>query len=228
MMRKEKLVAGNRYHVYNRGVRSEPIFLENSDRTRFLFLLLYCQLPFPLSNNEYHSNLFEKHGSFYLHANREQINAALPHRHVELESFCLMPNHFHVSMLAREDTGVSKYMQRVLNAYTKYFNIKHKKTGHLFEGPFKAVRVESSEELLYLSAYIHRNPRELREWRNKEAEYPFSSLLDYTSENRWGDLLMSKTILKHFKDEEEYKSFVEKSSSKTIESKLSEEHLFED
>ncbi|MSU56437.1 MAG: hypothetical protein EXS51_04010 [Candidatus Taylorbacteria bacterium] len=228
MMRKEKPVAGNYYHLYNRGVRQELIFLENADKIRFLFLLLYCQLPLPLSNNEYHSSIFEKHGSFYLHANREQISAALPHRRVELVNFCLMNNHFHLTVLAREDTGVSKYLQRVLNAYTKYFNIKHKKTGHLFEGPYQLVRVKGNDQLLHLSAYIHRNPRSIRELRGKESSYPFSSLSDYTLENRWDKLLKPGIILEQFKGGDDYKKFVETSSAKSIENKLAEEHLIEE
>lgn len=228
MMRKEKPVAGGYYHLYNRGVRQEPIFLENADNVRFIFLLLYCQLPLSLSNNEYHSSLFEKHGTFYLHANRQQFEAALPRRRVELINFCLMPNHFHVTVLAREDTGVTKYMQRVLNAYTKYFNIKHKKTGHLFQGPYRLVRVKGNNQLLHLSAYIHRNPRGLREWRGREFNYPHSSLPDYASKNRWGKLLVPNILLEQFKDATDYKKFVETSTAKLIASRLDEEHLIED
>lgn len=265
MMRREKPVAGTYYHLYNRGVRQEPIFLENSDRIRFLFLLLYCQLPLPLSNNEYHANLFEKHGSFYLHANRDQILAALSSRRVELVNFCLMPNHFHLSVLARtnfpierggraarkiasagkdsdmrdaseenlhgrakEESGIPKYMQRALNAYTKYFNIKHKKTGHLFQGPYQLVRVKNNDQLLHLSAYIHRNPRELREWRGREFDYPHSSLQDFVGENRWGELLKPDIVLGQFKSGSDYKRFVETSSAKTLENKLEKEHQFEE
>ena len=228
MMRKEKPAAGVYYHLYNRGVRQEPIFLENADRIRFLFLMLYCQLPLPLTDNDYHAKLFQKHGSFYLHANREQVNAALPLRRVELVNFCLMPNHFHITVLAKQDDGISKYMQRALNAYTKYFNIKHKKTGHLFQGPYQLVRVKNNDQLLHLSAYIHRNPRELREWKNKEADYSFSSLSDYTSKNRWGELLKPGIVLEQFKSGDDYKKFVETSSAKTIENKLEKEHQFEE
>jgi len=235
MKRKEKVCAGEYYHVYNRGVRQEPLFLENADRIRFLSLLLYCQLPLPLSNNEYHSSLFEKHGAFYLHANREQIAAAIPRRYVEFVNFCLMPNHFHLTVLARQDDGISKYMQRVLNAYTRYFNVKHKKTGHLFQGPFQLVRVKDNNQLLYLSAYIHRNPRALLEWRNKEASYPYSSLSDYVNQNRWGELLVPKIILEQFgssadlsASEQAYKKFVDSSSAKTIKAVLNEKHLIEE
>ena len=67
-------------------------------------------------------------------------------------------------------------MQRILNAYTKYFNAKYKKTGHLFQGPFKAVHIERNEQLLHLSAYIHRNPREIKGWKNREHLYFFQAI----------------------------------------------------
>ena len=228
MMRKEKPVTGETYHLYNRGVRHEPIFLERADYYRFIFLLLYCQLPLPLTDNDYHVQQFEKHGSFYQHSRRETVEMALTKRRVELINFCLMPNHFHFTVRAREDAGISKYMQRVLNAYTKYFNIKHKKTGHLFEGPYKLVRVTSNDQLLHLSSYIHRNPRSLREWRNGEAKYPYSSLQDYVGENRWKNLLVPDLVLAQFDTPLSYKKFVETSSAKTLESKLDEDHFIED
>ena len=83
-------------------------------------------------------------------------------RYVELVSFAFIPNHFHLIVHEKKENGISQYMQRILNAYTKYFNAKYKKTGHLFQGPFKAVHTESNEQLLHLSAYIHRNPERLR------------------------------------------------------------------
>jgi len=226
MQRKEKICAGEHYHLYNRGVRREPIFLEDADRIRFLFLLLYCQLPLPLSNNDYHAQLFEKHGSFYLHAHRGEIEKALAMRTVELKCFVMMQNHFHLVVRARDEGGISKYLQRVQNAYTKYFNIKHKKEGHLFQGPFRAIRVGESE-LRPLSAYLHRNPRELREWRGKESDYTFSSFPDYAKQNRWGALLMTADVLRG-ESSETYRKFVEGSSAKSIEQELREEHLIED
>ena len=228
MMRKEVLAAGEHFHIYNRGGRGEPIFLERTDQIRFLFLLLYCQLPLPLTDNAYHANLFEKRGSFYLHTKRKQISIALLKRRVELVNFSLMTNHFHLTVKAAEDGGVSKYMQRTLNAYTKYFNIKHKKEGHLFQGPFQAVRVSGNEQLLHLSAYIHRNPRDIRDWRSREDTYPFSSFMDYAGENRWGELLKPDIVLGQFDTPQSYKKFVDTSSAKSLESKLDPLHLIDD
>ncbi|MBU3942436.1 hypothetical protein KKA24_00465, partial [Patescibacteria group bacterium] len=68
--------------------------------------------------------------------------------------------------------------------------------------------------LLYLSAYVHNNVRELKGWNKKEHLYPWSSFQDYVKENRWGELLKIEIILDQFSNKEEYKSFVQKSGAK--------------
>ncbi len=111
-------------------------------------------------------------------------------------------------------------MQRVLNSYAKYYNTKYQKSGHLFEGKYKAIHIESNEQLLYLSAYIHRNPRELTEYRGDEASYQWSSFVDYVHKNRWGKVLVPEIILEQFKNGEEYKKFVSSSTSKMLSEEL--------
>ena len=113
-------------------------------------------------------------------------------------------------------------MQRVLNSYAKYYNTKYEKSGHLFQGKYKAVHIESNEQLLYLSAYIHRNPRELHEHRGEEELYQWSSLGDYVNENRWGQLLVPDIILEQYKNKDEYKKFVSTSIAKLLEEELGE------
>ena len=125
-----------------------------------------------------------------------------------------MPNHFHLIVYELKEGGIAQYMQRVLCAYTKYFNAKYKKTGHLFQGPYKAVNVERNDQLLYLSTYIHRNPRELLKWKNKEQLYPWSSYQDFIKENRWEELLKQDIILKQFPNKEDYDEFVKSSPAK--------------
>ena len=123
------------------------------------------------------------------------------------------PNHFHLTVYELEENGISRYMQRVLNSYTKYFNVRYKKSGHLFQGPYKIVHIENEKQLLYLSAYIHRNPIELKKWMKKLEHYPWSSYQDYFK-NRWGALIQAGIIKEQFKNENEYRLFVETSGAK--------------
>lgn len=74
-----------------------------------------------------------------------------------LYCYCLMPNHFHFLLEAGQEP-LSKIMQRLLTFYAVYFNARYKKTGHVFEGKYKAIICEKEEYLIKLVQYIHLNP----------------------------------------------------------------------
>ena len=141
-------------------------------------------------------------------------------RKVELNAFAVMPNHFHIFVQEKKERGVSWYLQRIQDGYAKYFNAKYQKRGHLFQGAFRAVPVKTDEQLLYLSAYIHRNPRELKEWKNRERKYPWSSYQDYVGQNRWGKLFVPDIFLNQFSSKVSYREFVDTSTAKLQEGKL--------
>lgn len=211
-MRKVKFATNEYYHIYNRGNDKKLIFLDDNDYARFLFLTLYFQGDYPFYNIGRYVLHLVKHRVFNME--EKMLCKILEKRIVELVEFSLMPTHFHFLLHECVDTGISRYMQRVLNAYTKYFNAKYNRSGHLFQGPFNAVYVETNEQLLHLSAYIHRNPRELEEWKGKEHIYFWSSYQDYVGRNRWRELLKCEKILVQFKDLKEYQNFVDSSGVK--------------
>ena len=214
-MRNIKIAPGEYYHVLNRGVNKQLIFHDDSDKIRFLFLILYFQSPveFPQIGRSIKS--FVKHRVFDI--NKETQQKIVKAKFVELTSFCLMQNHFHLIMKEVEENGTARYMQRVLNSYTKYYNTKYHKSGHLFQGPYKAVHVSNNKQLLYLSTYVHRNPRELKEWKNKESDYPWSSYQDLISKNRFEELLVFDIINGQFENKDEYDEFVKTSPAKLLE-----------
>lgn len=131
-----------------------------------------------------------------------------------------MPNHFHLLIKEVDEGGISAYMQRVLNAYSKYYNTKYEKSGHIFQGPYKAVHIENNDQLLHVSCYIHRNPREITKWFRREAQYQWSSYSDLIGENRWGKLLIPDILLGQFKNKGEYHEFVKSSPAKILENEL--------
>lgn len=89
----------------------------------------------------------------------------------QLYAYCLMPNHFH--LLIQVDTvPVSRILHRILTLYANSFNSKHNRTGHLFQGRFKALVCDRNAYLLQLIRYIHLNPVR-------------SSLVDRPSEWEW-------------------------------------------
>ena len=226
-MRKTNFAQNEHYHIFNRGNNKQKIVLDDNDRFRFLFLILFFQADIaPLRINKCVAN-FRKNQHRVLDIFVDEVSEISKNRYVALESFALMPNHFHLMLREAEEGGISKYMQRVLNSFTKYFNTKYEKNGHLFQGPFKAIHVENNRQLLHLSAYIHRNPRDIGGWRNREHKFPWSSYSDCINRNRWGALLEQEIIISQFTNKAEYHNFVKTSTAKLLTGELDKELLLD-
>ena len=132
-MRNIKIAPGEYYHIYNRGVNKQIIFSNKYEYWRFIFLLLTLQSSINFTNISRLVKDFVQHR--VLHIGDGEKSKIIKHRYVELVSFSLMPNHFHLIVKEVEESGVAKYMQRILNSYTKYINKKYDKSGHLFQVP---------------------------------------------------------------------------------------------
>lgn len=193
-MRSLEIIRDNYYHVYNRGNLKQTLFYDKADYIRFLFLLLHQQSPVSLPQTNRFVKNYLKKGVFSV--NQEDLSKIIDGKFIELVNFCVMPNHFHLTVKAINDDGLSKYMHKLGNAYSQYFNKRYEMTGHVFQGTYKAKLVDSDQQLAYLSAYIHRNPHELDGWKNKAAAYPWSSYQDYRN-NRWGELLVGDMMHQH-------------------------------
>ena len=134
------------YHVYNRGVNKRRIFLDDDDYVYFLALLKRY-----LSEN----NELDKYNRIYTNLNGQ----------LDLLTYCLMPNHFHLLLYQHDDIkAMETLMRSVLTTYTLYFNRKHNRVGHLFQGVYKASSVLSEPYLLHISRYIHMNPDDYKNW----------------------------------------------------------------
>ncbi|HVZ11401.1 MAG TPA: transposase [Patescibacteria group bacterium] len=174
------------YHVYNRGVDKREIFLEKADCIIFQhFLKLYLSPPeFLIREKEMTPKLL------YKVTNLNLFNE------VDLLSFSIMPNHFHLQVKQHSKNGMEKLTRRVLSSYSQYFNKKYRRKGPLFESAYKAVLLTSTEQFLYLSSYIHRNPIKLK---NPKFDFiEFSSYPYYLGEKNavW---LKQKEILDYFR-----------------------------
>jgi REP element-mobilizing transposase RayT len=110
-------------------------------------------------------------------------------------AFCLMTNHIHLAIQVA-DVPLSRIMQNLSFRYTRWFNWKHNRTGHLFQGRYKAFIVDSDSYLLELAAYIHLNP--VRAAMVESAgDYQWSSHNAYTGTEQiaW---LNTEYMLSHF------------------------------
>jgi REP element-mobilizing transposase RayT len=72
-------------------------------------------------------------------------------------AWCLMSNHFHL-LLKTGHSPLSSFMRRLLTGYAINFNLRQKRTGHLFQNRYKSIVCEEEPYLLELTRYIHLNP----------------------------------------------------------------------
>lgn len=200
--RAELLAPGHIYHVYNRGVNKMAIFLDNTDRQRFIDAMIFY---LPRVDPGGFVNVMRGIDR------RERTNVVLARRPVhgsglvDLLTYCLMDNHIHLLLHENIEQGISRYLQRLLTSYAKYFNTKYKREGPLFSGRFRATRVTSDEHFLHLTRYIHLNPY-VAGLVNDPVRYQWSSLPEYLGSNR--TKICHSKLLKSMMNASEYKDFV--------------------
>jgi putative transposase len=201
------------YHVFNKGIEGRDIFLDDEDRLRFIHNL------FEFNDSETASKFLpskikRSSETQYLTFKERKPRKLI----VEILAFCLMPNHFHLLLKQKEDNGIVKFMHKLGTGYTNYFNLKYQRTGHLFQGRFKAVLVESQSHFIHLPYYIHCNPLDLKfpEWRKREIEnweealnflenYRWSSYLDYIGKKNFPSVTQRDFLNNFFEGPENYK-----------------------
>lgn len=112
-----------------------------------------------------------------------------------IHAFCLMTNHVHLVIQVGE-IPLSRIMQNVALRYTQWFNWRHKKSGHVFQGRYKAILVDADAYLLELVAYVHLNPVRARVTDRPE-NHQWSSHLAYLGKEclSWLD---TDSVLSHF------------------------------
>jgi putative transposase len=103
----------------------------------------------------------------------ELLTAVCEQSKWQIHAYCLMPNHYHLVVEIVEPT-LSDGFQRLNSVYAQGFNRRHLKTGHLFQGRFHSVAVESEGHLLELSRYLVRNPVRAR-LCSEPADWPWSN-----------------------------------------------------
>ena len=140
------------YHSYSRGIDKRDIFLDHDDYLRFMALINICNKK----DSKSLSKLLKKHSLEELSKYRQDKKDL-----VKIDMYTVMPNHFHIEAQEKETNNLGRLKQRVLNAYTKYFNKKYSRQGHLFESKYKSKRIENGLYLSVLRDYIRKNPLKL-------------------------------------------------------------------
>lgn len=189
------LVNEEYYHIYNRGSEKREIFLDLWDYKRFQKTFYYYQFM----------NIKVKFSNF-AKSDLQTLNLSPDNKLVEIISYCLMPNHFHFLLRQLQDKGISTFLSKISNSYTKYFNTKNDRVGPLLQGAFKACLINKEEYFIHLSRYIHLNPVKAG-IVDKPEFYKWSSYLDYISNTK--GLSTPDKVIELFPNKEGYKHFVE-------------------
>ena len=194
------LVNDNYYHVFSRSIAGYEVFNDNADYNRIYELIsLYSYADFSYKYSRF-NKLPKQIQEEYISSVRSSKNKI-----VNIVAYCIMPTHIHLLLKQAKDTGISKYMGRILNGYTRYFNIKHGRQGPLWAGRFKSVYIDNDEQLLHLTRYIHLNPTSAGLVENPE-DWDCSSLSDYIGSSNKKGICETEGLFNMGSDE--YRKFV--------------------
>jgi len=220
MIRKEKFVPGEYYHIYSRTVLNMPEFknIGNANKLTQTFLLgnstNSAQAFEYLRNNKDNPDVLEK--IIEIAKEGEQL--------VDILCYVVMYDHYHLLLKELRNNGITDFIRRCNTSIAKYINIKNNRIGPLFESNFKSKHVNSNEYLLHLSTYIHLNPldfligkewryHEIKDWqisKNRLLNYPWSSLKFFLNENFENRILSgTEIILDQFNNRKEYEGFLQ-------------------
>ena len=202
MPRRPHLLATDEiYHIYNRTVGHEYIFTTKRELSRILTLTDFYHLPQTLRYSKF-KLLPDSQKDNY------QVNSKKQTPLVQIYAFAFMPNHYHFLLKQNIDMGISNFISNLQNSFAKFFNIKYKRHGTLFQNSFKAKRVDSNEVFLHLSRYIHLNPVTSYHIEAKDiSAYPWTSLPAYFDKgpHDWVDRSL---VMANFKSTDSYLKFI--------------------
>ena len=203
MYRKKPFVENEYYHTYSRGVEKRKIFLNTKDYDRFVALLYIMNQDIPFRMD----NFLQAHKNNLREIFQEKRQKSL----VSILGYCLMPNHFHLILYEHTEGGISKFMGKVLTAYSMYFNTKYERSGPLLTRPFRSEHISNESQFMYIFSYIHLNPLSIidKTWKaegiknkNKAKEfvekYQYSSYQDFLGNNRPESVIIDFSLIPEY------------------------------
>lgn len=218
-MRKVQFVTGEYYHIFNRGADKRSVFGGKYDYGRFLQSMEDFNTIEPIGSIFENSFRKRAHKRAQLGNPVSKLKKGKPL--VSFVAYCLNPNHYHFVLHQLVDRGIEKFMHKLGLGYTKYFNQKNRRSGVLFQGPFKAIHIDSNEYLLYVSAYVNLNNR-------------VHKLGNGVSKSSWDEYVNGRAkfcdkgvIQDQFKNFSEYRDFAQSALKVMLERKEMEHLLLE-
>jgi len=134
---------------------------------------------------------------------------------VILNAYILMDNHFHL-LVQTERANLSEFMRRFNVSYTGWFNHRHGRCGHLYQGRYKAFLIDADNYLLEVSRYLHLNSARVRRLHSLDYQtrwqyakkYQWSSLPGYINSKQVVDFVKYDLILEMIGGRHRYRSFI--------------------
>ena len=212
-MRKEEFTVDSYVHIVKRGTRGLPIVRDDIDRLRFLLMLKHFNDTFSPINwyrdlqdaNLHNSLLRPKHWP-------------VQERLVNIISFCLVENHFHLILQELAEGNIARFMQRLGIGMAKKFNERYDEHGALFQGAYRARTISDDRYFRYVSTYVQvKNVFDMYPSGQENAKknfdiaydwacaYPYSSLGDYSG--NFNRSIVDTTFLSSLFTPTEYREF---------------------
>lgn len=141
---------------------------------------------------------------------------------VEIYSYCIMPNHFHL-LIKADLKELASFMAKVLAKFAKYYNQKHNRVGHVFQGRYRSQCVEDIGYFWNCLRYIHQNPMHMEEVKSL-TDYKYSSMreLYYCKKDILSDIIF-ELVDERFENKEVFLEFHKSDNWNTFEDVLEEE-----
>ncbi len=189
------------YHVFNRSVGNEILLSNKRNLQHILDLVDYYRYSQKIRYSQFQT-LIKDFKKTYENNFRNQLPL------VEIYAYAFMPNHYHFLLRQLQDNGIETFIRILQNSFAKYFNIKYDRHGALFQSTFKARRVETDEEFVHVSRYIHLNPvTSFMIDFNELSSYPWTSFPIY-SRDSLNRFVNANEIIGRFVTREKYVQFV--------------------
>jgi REP element-mobilizing transposase RayT len=147
----------------------------------------------------------------------ERLRSAIEIFDVRVHAYVLMSNHFHL-IVETPKANLSEFMRQFNISYTAYYNRRHGRSGHLYQGRFKAIVVDKDSYLLELSRYVHLNPIRIKATAPRSendrvreiSRYQWSSLPGYVDGKRKASWITYEAVLAYVGgSRQKYAAFVQ-------------------
>lgn len=204
--RKQPLITGSFYHVYNKTIDGKRPFENPRILRNFKEICWY-----------YRSSTVPTRYSDFIRStdnrksNIEPLLLIESAFHIQIMAYCIMPTHFHMLMKQTMDGGISKYTSQIQNSFTRHFNTLKSRKGPLFIQEFQSRLIESDEDLKHLSRYIHLNPYSCGYLPtvDEALTYPGSSFTELMGVSQGQGIINRESLLSLFNNDiSSYREFV--------------------